>query len=165
MHEAARYRVESNRLHFLYKNNKGKDNTWYHLNVSDSKMRKTFKGDFADARKILDQCKTAGQIAKVMNASPNEGMKLGNRNRQVNFTAAARPADAPYTIEFRQARGSLNPIIIQKWVEFCIGLVRVAKRYAKDPTKIPMENFKQQNFNDKLYIMRLMRQMNMNQED
>ncbi|KAH8591960.1 hypothetical protein B0O99DRAFT_597583 [Bisporella sp. PMI_857] len=52
----------------------------------------------------------------------------GTRNRLVNFTATCRAPDPTTgnayssTIEFRQARGSLSPYDILKWIEFCIGL-------------------------------------------
>lgn len=60
----------------------------------------------------------------------------GDRNRLVNFTATCRKPHKvsgkpfPSTIEFRHAQGSLDTEHILKWVEFCVGLVRLAHVYA-----------------------------------
>ena len=100
------------------------------------------------------------------------GNELGNRARQVNFTAAARPPNAPYTVEFRQARGTLDATDVQKWVEFCTGLVMVAQFYVDNPGTFPMKTFKSFSVGEdgepvaeRFYIMDLMNDMWMSEED
>lgn len=56
---------------------------------------------------------------------------LGNRHRQVNFTWAVRNDEFPYTIEFRQARGTLDARDISRWVDFCIALIKLAEDYTE----------------------------------
>jgi hypothetical protein len=68
--------------------------------------------------------------------------RFGNRNRLVNFTTAASRGDEyPQTIEFRQARGSLDAEEIKHWVEFCIGLVKLATFYSESPDKFPVQSW------------------------
>jgi hypothetical protein len=64
--------------------------------------------------------------------SPIEALQLRmgkKRNHIVNFAYLNR-RDGPQTIEFRQHAGSVDAVEIGFWVEFCLGLVRLAERYA-----------------------------------
>ncbi|TAQ84418.1 hypothetical protein B7494_g7261 [Chlorociboria aeruginascens] len=77
------------------------------------------------------------QLAAFMNYPLNNRNPLGDRNRLVNFTCAVRPNAADgqkfaKTIEFRQAGGSLDKVLIERWVEFCVQLMRLAAFYAKN---------------------------------
>ncbi|CZT51551.1 uncharacterized protein RSE6_12706 [Rhynchosporium secalis] len=67
---------------------------------------------------------------------------LGDKDRQVNMTYLMRTPNLPQTIEFRQAKGSLKGPDIKHWVEFCIGLVRLAHLYAADPALFPVKNWR-----------------------
>ena len=44
-----------------------------------------------------------------------------------------RTPDLPQTVEFRQAKGSLNGEDNNHWVDFCIEIVKLAHQYAADP--------------------------------
>ncbi|KAK0119882.1 hypothetical protein ONS95_011312 [Cadophora gregata] len=66
---------------------------------------------------------------------------LGDKDRQVNLTYLMRTPDLPQTVEFRQAKGSLNAEDINHWVDFCIGIVRLAYLYAADPEKFRVKNW------------------------
>ncbi|KAE9373401.1 hypothetical protein N431DRAFT_338728 [Stipitochalara longipes BDJ] len=174
MHPNAQYIVESNRLSFRHENKRSVHKyTYGEYDVSDAELASAIAGTFKSMRDEIDQCEDPEALALLMNwPADGIGNDLGNRNRQVNFTAAARLDDAPYTIEFRQARGSLNPTVIQKWVEFCIGLVRLAQFYDDNPGKFPMKTFKPYELNPnkkvpkgRFYIMDLMEDMGLSKED
>jgi hypothetical protein len=51
------------------------------------------------------------------------------RGHIVNFALINRKS-GPQTIEFRQHAGSIDAVEIAHWVGFCMGLVRLAERYA-----------------------------------
>ncbi|ESZ93742.1 hypothetical protein SBOR_5879 [Sclerotinia borealis F-4128] len=55
-----------------------------------------------------------------------------SRLRVVNFRPLTRPT-RPSTIEFRQARGSLDIEDVTHWVDFCVGLVQLAEHYFHNP--------------------------------
>jgi hypothetical protein len=173
-HLNARYNIESNRLRFLHKDKERRArHTYGDLDVSNTALARQ-PDDFLDTiREQINNCSDAKELALLMNW-PNHGLghELGNRSRQVNFTAAARPKTAPYTIEFRQARGTLNATDVRKWVEFCIGLVRVAQFYVDNPGRFPMKSFKsflvdgdEESVTERFYILDLMWDMGMSEED
>ena len=131
MHPNAAYVVESNRIRLLHQPDCTPNRyTYTTFDVSDDELIRTSYGIMRDT---IHNREDAASLATLMNApvarTDQNFMNVGNRNRQVNFTTAARDKYFPCTIEFRQARGSLNPIVIRKWVEFCIGFVRVAQFY------------------------------------
>ena len=67
------------------------------------------------------------------------GLEHGNRLRQVNFVPLTRTReDLPKTIEFRAARGTLKEEEVTRWVDVCLGLVRLAKYYAGNPEEFPV---------------------------
>jgi len=173
-HLNARYNIESNRLRFLHKDEERRArHTYGDLDVSNAALARQ-PDDFLDTiREQINNCSDAKELALLMNW-PNHGLghELGNRSRQVNFTTAARPKTAPYTIEFRQARGTLNATDVRKWVEFCIGLIRVAQFYVDNPGRFPMKSFKgflvdgnEESVAERFYILDLMRDMGMSEED
>jgi hypothetical protein len=173
-HPNARYSVESNRLYFLHKDEEDiRRKTYGELDVSNEALARQPKGFLGDIRFSINSCQDQGEIALLMNWPRHGwGNEKGNRNRQVNFTAAARPPEAPYTIEFRQARGTLDANDVQKWVEFCIGLVRLAKYYVDNPGTFPITTFKSFSVDEsgecvreRIYIMDLMNDMGMSEED
>lgn len=82
--------------------------------------------------------------------------QAGCRNRQANFVraswleyedtsatykaqfAGANPArPLPETVEFRQARGTLEAEDVDAWVEFCVGLVQLADDLATQKKRFP----------------------------
>lgn len=141
---SAQYLVESNRLFFLYRHLYDPSRISYSdLDVSDEALARKEEGFLKEIRNEIWSCTDAGELASKMNW-PDHGVgnELGNRNRQVNFTAAARAEDAPYTVEFRQARGTLDAEDVKMWVDFCIGLVRLAEFYIDNPERFPMKTFK-----------------------
>ncbi|RAL66483.1 hypothetical protein DID88_006173 [Monilinia fructigena] len=54
------------------------------------------------------------------------------KTRVVNF-GRLKSSVHPQTIEFRQARGSLDINDINYWVDFCLGLVQLAEYYVHNP--------------------------------
>ncbi len=109
-HPNARYVVESNRLRFLHQ---GKEDearyTFGDLEVSNAVLARQPENFLPDIRAQIDACSTPQELALLMNwPAHGLGNELGNRARQVKFTAAARPPTAPYTVEFRQARSTLD---------------------------------------------------------
>lgn len=88
-----------------------------------------------DVRRIMDK----KELARYMNAPARWSYPDGNRHRQVNFLSLVRGDDYPSTIEFRQARGSLRPKDILMWVDFCLGLVRLAHLYHAKPDLFPTD--------------------------
>jgi len=52
-----------------------------------------------------------------------------------------RTPDLPQTVEFRQAKGSLNGEDINHWVDFCIEIVKLAHLYAADPERFRVKNW------------------------
>ncbi|KAL2070434.1 hypothetical protein VTL71DRAFT_13460 [Oculimacula yallundae] len=95
---------------------------------------------------------------------------LGDKDRQVNMTYLMRTPNLPQTIEFRQAKGSLNGQDISRWVEFCIGLVRLAHLYAADPVRFRVRNWRDVRLPDgsfesnRVDVFDLMRDMNLSSE-
>jgi hypothetical protein len=170
----AEYSIESNRLFFLHsRSNDPSRKTHGDLDVSNETLARQDDGFLDEIRYEIWRCTDAGELALKMNW-PDHGLgnELGNRNRQVNFTAAARGKDSPYTIEFRQARGTLDAKDIRMWVEFCVSLVRLAGYYVDNPGTFPMKTFKsflvdeeKKNVRERFYIMDLMRDMGMSEED
>ncbi|KAI9048078.1 hypothetical protein LZ554_007874 [Drepanopeziza brunnea f. sp. 'monogermtubi'] len=65
----------------------------------------------------------------------------GDKDRQVNLTYLLRDSSLPRTIEFRQARGSLDAGDVSRWVDFCIGLVRLARLYVDDPPRFRVDDW------------------------
>jgi hypothetical protein len=66
----------------------------------------------------------------------------------------------------------LNATDVRKWVEFCIGLVRVAQFYVDNPGRFPMKSFKsflvdgdEESVTERFYILDLMWDMGMSEED
>jgi len=88
-------------------------------------MERRFK-----SKEVLSQ-RMNGPVPENAKAYPN-----GTRHRLVNFTTTCRKPDEdtgkafPSTIEFRHAQGSLDSVHVLKWIEFCVGLVRLAHEYA-----------------------------------
>ncbi|KAG9241540.1 hypothetical protein BJ878DRAFT_520292 [Calycina marina] len=94
-----------------------------------TRLRLFMVGRF-NTKKSLSQ-RMNGPVPTNVVAYPN-----GDRRRLVNFITKCRKADPvtgeafPPTIEFRHARGSLDAAHIMKWVEYCVGLVRLAHKYS-----------------------------------
>ncbi|PBP28045.1 hypothetical protein BUE80_DR000881 [Diplocarpon rosae] len=73
------------------------------------------------------------------NEKPNR--ENGDKDRQVNLTYMIRSGNSPKTIEFRQAKSSLDFEDISRWVDFCVGLVRLARLYVEDRSRFPVQNW------------------------
>jgi hypothetical protein len=147
--------------------------TYGDLDVSDAALTRQPENFLEEIRAQIDECSNPKEVALIMNwPKHGEGNELGNRSRQVNFVAAARADYAPYTIEFRQARGTLNAEDVTMRVELCTGLVRLAQFYVENPGKVPMKTFKPYLVGEdgevvveKFDIMDLMTDMEMSEED
>ena len=173
-HPNARCAVESNRLRFLHQD-KGDETryTYGDLEVSNAALARQPENFLASIRAQIDGCSTPQELALLMNwPAHGLGNELGNRARQVNFIAAARPPTAPYTVEFRQARGTLDANDVQEWVEFCTGLVKVAQFYVDNPGRFPMKTFRgfrvgedEDPVAERFYIMDLMNDMGISEDD
>lgn len=106
-----------------------------YFDASTDALAKKYNCPIGAIRRKLRDIPDKDALARYMNAPPTHKYPEGNRNRQVNFTTTVRGEGFPYTIEFRQARGSLCPEEISRWVDFCIGLVKVARFYWEDPAR------------------------------
>ena len=83
-------------------------------------------------------------LVKTFNyPTSSQGPRInGDRRRQVNFTPLLRHGETqPQTIEFRTARGTLNSDEVFRWVDLCLGLVRLAKYFAMHPEAFPTTGF------------------------
>jgi hypothetical protein len=97
-----------------------------------------------DLREMIFSQDDPEGLLRLMNfPAPNSTDSIiGNRNRQVNFTALGKGAQYSYTVEFRQARGTLNPDDVMLWLDVCIGLMRLAQYYAEDhDARFPVEQW------------------------
>jgi hypothetical protein len=165
-HASAAGQLESNRLYFL------------DVNV-DSPNR--VGGDFS-TRALIEE---NGSIRKIRNRisiiqkKKSLSQKMcwpstiesphGDRNRLVNFTYLVRGDGFAETIEFRQARGTLDPEEIFHWIDFCIGLVRLAEYYYQNPNDFPVTDFQELHSGEgtsdnQVGVFRLMTDMGLSQE-
>jgi hypothetical protein len=141
-HLAARGTVESNRMGVMEHPHDIK--TWK-FDPSTTALKRKFEeydkheGPVEGIRLRLHRIPDKEALARYMNAPAMSSSPRGNRNRQVNFLSVVRGDDFPSTVEFRQARGSLCPEEISRWVDFCIGLIRLAYLYHNHPRRFPTE--------------------------
>lgn len=63
-----------------------------------------------------------------------------NKGRKVNFSSLNQPG-RPSTVEFRQHEGTLDAVAIYWWAQFCLGLVRLADRYARTRMECPVREW------------------------
>ncbi|KAF8854418.1 hypothetical protein BDZ45DRAFT_747561 [Acephala macrosclerotiorum] len=108
----------------------------------------------------INDCSNKYELSRLFNWPANDhwqagllGMHMptGNRNRQVNLTTPGEWefqahngrdfSQYPCTIEFRQAKGSLNAEDIARWVDFCVGLVRLAHFYDQHPSRFRVKHW------------------------
>ncbi|TLD25985.1 putative amidoligase enzyme [Venturia nashicola] len=80
------------------------------------------------------------------------------RGMIVNFAYLNR-TNGPQTIEFRQHAGSIDPKEIGYWVNFCLGLVNLARRFADEVGECQVKHWK-----DRVDIGNLMEEMGLEQE-
>jgi hypothetical protein len=139
-HAGAARQLESNRLFFL---NPYEDN--YSLVGGDYTTEALIQanGSISMIRSRISSIKTRTILSQRMCWPSTSKFPNGNRNRLVNFTYLCRGEDFPETIEFRQARGSLDPEEISHWVDFCVGLVRLAEHYSQNPDAFPAKTFEE----------------------
>ncbi|KAH6670543.1 hypothetical protein B0J14DRAFT_486004, partial [Halenospora varia] len=135
-HAVTRRQLESNRIFFL----KGCDidfdeGTLDFSNVNCSTYALSQKKSIQGIRNRINLIKHKESLSQKMNypPPPDHSSPNGNRNRLVNFVSMTRGAGFASTIEFRQARGTLDPVEIGHWVDFCVKLVKVAEYYATNP--------------------------------
>jgi hypothetical protein len=144
-HEAAKGNIESNRLGMMIpKNEDLTKGAFQRLDCSTAVISKRYMFEELLERLLIlrggseDPASALVHLAILMNFPWNGPKYPADRNRLVNFTSATRRKDYPYTIEFRQARGSLSAEDISRWVDCCVGLVRLADLYMQDPGLIPV---------------------------
>jgi hypothetical protein len=135
-HAAARSLLESNRMSIMH-HPPDLDTKYFH--TSTAALERAYNGPIEIVRQELRALPDKEALAKYMNGPVTRKYPQGNKNRQVNFVSAARPENFPATIEFRQARGSLCLEEISRWVDFCIGLVKLAALYREDPARFPVK--------------------------
>ena len=81
-----------------------------------------------------------------------------------------RTPDLPQTVEFRQAKGSLNGEDNNHWVDFCIEIVKLAHLYAADPERFRVKNWTDVRSDDREWernridVFDLMRDMELDDE-
>ncbi|KAE8446409.1 hypothetical protein EG329_012014 [Mollisiaceae sp. DMI_Dod_QoI] len=157
-HECAQYTIESNRLgfvvdpdldinqlharNFLPSSHHRSNPEVSYGNVDVSVPAIAQKLSVRQISEVLAAATTRLHVARLFNWPSDDHLSIydediyyGNRNRQVSFTRIQDENDTvhPSTIEFRQAKGSLDAEDITRWVDFCVGLVRLAYFYQANP--------------------------------
>jgi hypothetical protein len=137
-HPAAFRQLESNRLFFL---DVDEDN-WTRVggDYSTEALLKAY-GDIPRVRSGIKFLNDKTSLSRRMCWPASKNRENGNRNRLVNFTYLCRGDGYAETIEFRQARGSLDPEEISHWVDFSVGLVTLAGFYSQNPEAFPAKTF------------------------
>ncbi|KAG9229587.1 hypothetical protein BJ875DRAFT_387045, partial [Amylocarpus encephaloides] len=141
-HRAAANQLDSNRLYFLHGGDLDFDKTkanWVGGNFSTSALKKEYNIPRLRARMSLIKKKEALSQKMCWPSPPDK--PNGGRRRLVNFTYLTRGKGYAETIEFRQARGSLDGEEINHWIDFCVGLVKFADFYVHNPDKFPVKSF------------------------
>ena len=141
-HEAAKYNIESNRLGAMAPDEDITIRQFQQIDCSSAAISKRYTmealKDYLD-NGIRSQDPVFA-MARLMNC-PHSRSHPPDRNRLVNFTSATRDQDYSYTIEFRQARGTLSAQDVSRWVDFCIGLVRLAGLYLANPSRLKVNDW------------------------
>lgn len=107
-----------------------------HFDSSTSALEMKYNGTIETIRQSLQVIPDREALAQYMNA-PATYKCPRNRNKQVNFLSITRGEAFATTVEFRQARGSLCPDEISQWIDFCIGLIKLAALYRENPGRFP----------------------------
>ncbi|TGO30258.1 hypothetical protein BPAE_0007g00950 [Botrytis paeoniae] len=127
-HPVARGNLISNRLHTLL----GADYVTYEETVHEIWDQRAETSLYRKLRTIqqirdeVDQLRDEKELAGYM------CFPLTYTNRLVNFLSL-RSSSRAHTVEFRQARGSLNVKDVTQWVDFCLSLVQLAEYYVSNP--------------------------------
>ncbi|PQE12784.1 amidoligase enzyme protein [Rutstroemia sp. NJR-2017a BBW] len=142
-HRAAKGNLESNRLriflgsNFRIRDSNDTENIYRRKNISTTTYTLKNKATIQQIREELDQLNTEEEIAAFLN------FPSLSRLRPVNMRSlAVKERDEyqrPRTIEFRQARGSLDINEISHWIDFCVNLVKLAEYYVRTPEARIME--------------------------
>ena len=165
-HDATRGNIYSNRIAAMYS-----DMYYTEVQTSTAKLKELITISQLRSEVTLN-AKTKEEVARYMNAfdimqlSSQLGpdYPYGDRTRLVNFTSIVRGKNSegkefPSTVEFCQAAGCLDADDIMRWVEFCIGLVRVAEFYYRNPGTFPVKTWQ-----DSLSVFKLMKDMALSKE-
>ncbi|APA13578.1 predicted protein [Sclerotinia sclerotiorum 1980 UF-70] len=156
-HQATRGNLISNRtLTFLGRNfipfedNVGE--IWdQNMDASVFKKRKTIQ----QIRSEVDQLQNESAVADYMCFPSTSRLRMVNF-RRLKFTKF------PRTIEFRQARGSLDIQDVNYWVDFCVGLVQLAEYYVENPgARIQSWDGGHDSHDQNLDVFQLMEDMNL----
>lgn len=135
-HEAVQWIAESNRMGVMQH---PPDLATGHFDCSTTALEQRYRGSIERLRAQLRDISNTSALVKFMNHPANYKFPRGNRNRQVNFLSINRGDNFASTVEFRQARGSLCAEDISRWVDFCVGLIKLSKLYSEDPDRFPLK--------------------------
>ncbi|EHL00578.1 hypothetical protein M7I_3463 [Glarea lozoyensis 74030] len=165
-HASAAGQLESNRLYFL---DVDEDNPNRVGGDFSTKALIAENGSVQRIRNRINIIAKKTSLSQKMCWPARIGSPNGDRNRLVNFTYLVRGEDFAETIEFRQARGTLDPDEISHWIDFCVGLVRLAEYYSKNPDAFPVKNFDDLHSGEgtpenPVGVFRLMKDMGLSQE-
>jgi hypothetical protein len=155
-HDATRGNIYSNRIALLLDADK-RAPRYQSLDTSTSVLRK--KKSIAAIRNTVTGLSSKQAVVEFMNCSNEAHRPSKDRNRLVNFTSAAQGPEFPSTVEFRQALGSLDTDDIIKWIDFCVGLLRLAEYYLKNPQK-----FSAKSWDERVNVFDLIKDMGLGQE-
>jgi hypothetical protein len=133
-HEAVRGTAESNRMGIM---GHPPEMATICFDASTTALESRYRGPIELLREQLRAISNKTELGKYMNHPAVYPYPLGNRGRQVNFLSIARGDRYASTVEFRQARGSLCAEDISRWVDFCVGLVKIAQVYSKEVSRFP----------------------------
>ncbi|KAF7890531.1 hypothetical protein EAF00_008846 [Botryotinia globosa] len=127
-HPVARGNLISNRLHTLL----GADYITYEETVQEIWDQPADTSLYKKRRTIQQIRDEVGQLRDERELAGYIGFPLTHTSRLVNFQSL-RTSSRAHTIEFRQARGSLNVKDVTQWVDFCLSLVQLAEYYVSNP--------------------------------
>jgi hypothetical protein len=117
------------------------------------KFESTYKA-VHEVRRILFE-----QVEQATDPISHLQRRMGRkRGLIVNFAYLNR-ANGPQTIEFRQHAGTVDAEEISHWVKFCLGLVRLAWKYADGMGECGVQHWK-----DRVDVVDLMEEMGLEDE-
>lgn len=88
--------------------------------------------DFTYVRsKIFTPDMTLDKLVVLM-CPLNQDRPSDQRRRIINWTYLTRPFPLARTLEFRQHEGSIDPVGVNHWVDFVVGLVQLAERMGRE---------------------------------
>ncbi|KAF4635430.1 hypothetical protein G7Y89_g2669 [Cudoniella acicularis] len=141
-HASAKRQIDSNRLYFQLGNdpNFGKESDDYlKADCSTNALQKNVTVQQIHQRIRLIKKKTA--LSQKMCWPAPQHNPNGNQYCLINFVYLTQGEGYAEAIEFRQARGTTSAEEVNHWVDFCVGLVKLAEFYLKIPARFLVKSW------------------------